>query len=306
MSCEMNNSLEGMLPGLLVGQLVALISSPEIIGTVIETGHQYGPGGGHDQARVEVRKQVAGDPAAPHPYRRETRWVTSSCWYYLTSLALAGCTITPPPAPLPDPPAVGDTVTVRRTIVVAQGQTFDGRGRGYKPVGLGDGSQREGQRPVFLLEPGATLRDFTILPPAADGVHVRAASGRRTTVRDGYWPDVGEDAITVVSGPSSGEVLLDGNRFHQAADKVIQINAAPRTIIRDSTATGFQRFARTNGTPGSPDHAYRVEIRGGTFRDGRTLLKMSNARARGTVSGVRVHNVRHVAEASGGAQIETP
>jgi hypothetical protein len=77
-----------MLPGILIGEKVRLHHGSET-GTIIATGHQYGPGAGHDQAQVHFRSWHAGDPAAKHPIKRRGKWAESECWYYLGSLELS-------------------------------------------------------------------------------------------------------------------------------------------------------------------------------------------------------------------------
>ena len=70
---------------MLVGERVGLMGG-EWVGTIVATGHQYGPGGGHDQASVYVRRWDAGRPDDPHPAKRAGRWVESCSWYYLDQL----------------------------------------------------------------------------------------------------------------------------------------------------------------------------------------------------------------------------
>ena len=56
--------------------------------------------------------------------------------------------------------------------MVEKGQTYDGKGkRLIAGPELGDGSQREDQKPIFKVENGATLKNVVLGAPAADGVH---------------------------------------------------------------------------------------------------------------------------------------
>lgn len=204
------------------------------------------------------------------------------------------------PAPKP-----ASATTVHQTIVVAAGKTFDGGGRAYKAgKKLGDGSQAEGQDPVFLLEPGATLKNVVIAKPAADGVHVKAAAGKTTRVLNCIWTDVGEDALTVMAGNNQSKVLVDSCRFYHADDKVVQVNATAWTTLQNCEAADFGRFARSNGAHGSTDPlAYRIDIEGGQFKDGDTILKMSSPNAQGTVQGIRTTNIKTPIAADNGAKI---
>lgn len=78
------------LPAFLIGQRVRFrIGGEHEVGTILETGHRYGPGGGHDQASVEFTTDHRADPMNPHPCRRPARTETTASWYYLTDLAFA-------------------------------------------------------------------------------------------------------------------------------------------------------------------------------------------------------------------------
>lgn len=76
-----------MLPGILIGERVTLRSG-STAGTIMATGHQYGPGSGHDQAKVVFRVWHDGTPGAGHPLRRRSKWIDSARWYYLETLQL--------------------------------------------------------------------------------------------------------------------------------------------------------------------------------------------------------------------------
>lgn len=78
------------LPAFLIGERVRFrIGGEQEIGTILQTGHRYGPGGGHDQAFVEFTVEHPADPANPHPYRRQARTETSAAWYYLSEFTFA-------------------------------------------------------------------------------------------------------------------------------------------------------------------------------------------------------------------------
>lgn len=79
--------LDGMLPGVLVGARVVMSGS---LGTIIVTGHQYGPGGGHDQALIRFDSCLhPGDSEAEHPLKRRDKWCDEESWHYLESLEFA-------------------------------------------------------------------------------------------------------------------------------------------------------------------------------------------------------------------------
>ncbi|WP_434048925.1 MULTISPECIES: pectate lyase [Sorangium] len=137
---------------------------------------------------------------------------------------------------------VGDGGVVRSTIVVKAGETFDGGGKRFiaDSETLGDGSQDEGQKPVFKLEDGAKLRNVVLGAPAADGIHTYG----NVTLENIVWEDIGEDALTV---KKSGTVVLNGGSAKNGADKVFQINAASTFRVSNFKAENAGKFIRQNG-----------------------------------------------------------
>lgn len=133
------------------------------------------------------------------------------------------------------------TTVVEETITVKAGQTFDGSGKRFVAgKGVGDGSQSEGQKPVFKLEDGATLRNVVIGAPAADGVHTHGDA----TLENIVWEDIGEDAMTI---KESGTVVLNGGSASNGEDKVFQINAASTFRVSNFKASRAGKFIRQNG-----------------------------------------------------------
>ena len=192
--------------------------------------------------------------------------------------------------------------TLSKSITVTG--TFDGKNIRYRAGSkLGDGSQKEGQKPLFILRPGATLKNVIIDKSGADGVHVYASDGKTTKIINCEWWDVGEDAITVRSGDNDANVLIKDCYFAKAADKVIQINAKPIVLIENCYAIDFERFCRANGTKGSPNHSYRVTIKNTKGKNGRSMLKMSNSKARGWLEKITTENVKELHQMSGGAKV---
>jgi hypothetical protein len=138
-------------------------------------------------------------------------------------------------------PTVGNGGTVEETIVVKKGETFDGMNKRYRAgSGLGDGSQSEGQKPVFKLEDGAKIRNVVLGAPAADGIHTYG----NVTLENIVWEDIGEDALTI---KESGTVVLDGGSATNGDDKVFQVNAASTFRISNFTASNAGKFIRQNG-----------------------------------------------------------
>lgn len=134
----------------------------------------------------------------------------------------------------------GSTVTVSSTIVVSSG-VYDGGCKTFNATSaLGDGSQAEGQKPIFRVENGATLKNVVLGSNAADGVHFYNG-GTLDNVR---WTNVGEDAMTV---KSSGTVNLKNFSAFAGSDKFIQVNAASTINISNCVVDGMGKYLRQNG-----------------------------------------------------------
>nr|WP_129352393.1 pectate lyase [Sorangium cellulosum] len=136
---------------------------------------------------------------------------------------------------------IGNGGVVSSTIVVKSGQVYDGGGKRFiAGSALGDGSQSEGQKPVFKLENGAVLRNVVLGAPAADGIHTYG----NVTLENIVWEDIGEDALTI---KGSGTVVLNGGSAVNGEDKVFQINAASTFRVSNFRASNAGKFIRQNG-----------------------------------------------------------
>jgi hypothetical protein len=182
--------------------------------------------------------------------------------------------------PEPDA-AIGEGGTVSETIVVRSGETFDGDNKRYvaDPDTLGDGSQDEGQQPVFILEDGARLINVVLGAPAADGIHTQGD----VTLENIVWEDVGEDALTI---KESGTVVLNGGSAAEAEDKIFQINAASTFRVSNFTARNAGKFIRQNGGT-----TFRVDV----FIDECDISNMDEAifRTDSSTSTVTMSNTRY-------------
>ncbi len=136
----------------------------------------------------------------------------------------------------------GEFGTVNSTIVVEEGQVYDGGCKIFRanPDTLGDGDQGENQLPVFRVNDGGTLKNVILGASAADGVHLYGD----VTLQNIHWLDIGEDAMTV---KESGTVHLDCGSATKGEDKVFQVNAASTIYISNFTATDAGKFMRQNG-----------------------------------------------------------
>lgn len=178
-----------------------------------------------------------------------------------------------------------ETVRVSSTIRVNDGQIFDGCGRRYISDGLGDGSQDEGQDPIFRVEGGGVLRNVTIGAPAADGVHSYpdGDGDGRVVLENIIWEDIGEDAMTI---KSSGTVIVLGGSAFDGSDKVFQVNAASTLLISNFFARNAGKFIRQNGGT-----TFRVDV---TIENS-DIREMSEVlfRTDSSTSRVTVRNTNH-------------
>jgi len=233
-------------------------------------------------------------------------------------LLLTGCETLPLPQETPKPAALapssltitwkpyGLTKALSAPLVVQPGQILDGKlpdGKLTrliaKPV-LGDGSQKEGQKPLIIVKPGGRVRNYVLDFPAADGIHLECALGKVTRVEDCDVRDVGEDAITV-TGPA-GKAEIVRCQFAYATDKTLQVNGSARVVASDCKVKEFTRFARGCGTCGNL--AYDITLARPIAFNGETLLKLTNSKGRGRIESPKTKNVAQLFQADGGAKIE--
>ena len=175
---------------------------------------------------------------------------------------------------------VGASMTVNATIVVKSGTTYDGGCKRFiAGSALGDGSQDEGQDPVFDVENNGTLINVVLGFPAADGVHTLG----NATLRNITWEDIGEDAMTM---KGAGTVTLDGGASQKGDDKTFQINAAGTFRVSNFKATTAGKFIRQNG-----DTTFKVAV----FIDRCDISDMDEAifRTDSSTSTVSMTNTRY-------------
>jgi pectate lyase C len=174
-------------------------------------------------------------------------WIKNTRYGVVTNSNAASATPTSgtnPPLPGPITGSscgtTGTQVTVNETIRVTSG-VFDGGCRRYNAgSGLGDGGQSEGQKPVFRVENGATLRNVVIGLNGADGIHVYNGA----VIDNVYWMNVGEDALTI---KSSGTVTVRNIEGYDAEDKFFQVNAASTLNVSNCIIHRAGKALRQNG-----------------------------------------------------------
>jgi pectate lyase C len=176
---------------------------------------------------------------------------------------------------------------VNETIRVSgSGSTFDGGCRRYTAgSGLGDGSQEEGQDPVFRVENGALLRNVVIGNNGADGIHTYGG-GRLDNI---YWMNVGEDAMTI---KSSGTTTVTNIEGYDGSDKFFQVNAASTLNVTNCIIHRMGKALRQNGGT-----TYRIDV---TFNRcdintmGEGVFRTDSSSSRATLTNSRLHSAGSV------------
>ncbi|KAG9027231.1 hypothetical protein FS837_004343 [Tulasnella sp. UAMH 9824] len=125
--------------------------------------------------------------------------------------------------------------------------TFDGGMKRYDRAGSSGECQEQTETgesdAVFILESGATIQNVIIGADQAEGIHCRGPC----TVKNVWWADVCEDAITIKqTGASDVSYIIGGGAFH-AEDKVVQHNGAGTVSIKNFYVNDFGKLYRSCG-----------------------------------------------------------
>lgn len=186
------------------------------------------------------------------------------------------------------PKASANPNVVNEPIVVKKGEVFDGKGQTFTAGNkLGDGGQSENQRPLFILEDGASLKNVVIGDNGADGVHVHGDA----KVDNVHWTNVGEDALTVKPNKDGkkANVEITNSSAQGANDKIFQLNADANITIDNFKAKDFGSFLRTNG---GQQGDWNINLKNITAEDGK--YKFVNSDAEGvklSADNIRLQNV---------------
>jgi pectate lyase C len=200
-------------------------------------------------------------------------------------------TPTPTPEPTPSPNEGygstcngGNTTVVSATIRVEDGGTFDGGCNTYTASSaLGDGSQDEGQDPIFRVGPGL-IRNVYIGSNGADGIHSRNGGD----VENIHWSDVGEDAMTIKSPTNGATVTAKNIEGYDSADKFFQANDDATWIIENCLVKNAGKFLRQNGGKTFPLHVEVSNCDISDMKEGVFRSDSPNSTAR--ISNSRLHN----------------
>lgn len=213
-------------------------------------------------------------------------FISASVGMMLAGMLVMGCTKNeemPEKAPIiKESTTEAKARTVTATIVVKAGTTYDGRGERITAVGLGDGGQGEGQKPIFKLEKGAKLSNVIITAPGADGVHCYGDNYIYNVV----WEDVGEDALTV---KGSGWVTVDRGAAYNAADKIFQINQPSTFTVKNFYADTFGKVIRQLG---GSTFTCTMWLDNNTFKNGKECIARTDSKT--TKAYYRALNVSNV------------
>ncbi|MBX8557802.1 pectate lyase [Pseudomonas cichorii] len=196
--------------------------------------------------------------------------------------------------PVSFPTASGSPTVVNETIKVGPGEVFDGQGKTFTAgPSLGDGGQGEGQKPIFELAEGATLKNVTFGENAADGVHVRAANEKAVNVDNVHWTNVGEDALTVKGegGAKVTNLNITNSSAQGANDKIFQLNADANVSVDNFKAKDFGTFMRTNG---GQQGNWNLDLKNVDAENGKfSFVKSDSEGLNLTTSGINLKNVEH-------------
>ncbi|KAF1325580.1 Polysaccharide lyase, partial [Globisporangium splendens] len=108
-------------------------------------------------------------------------------------------------------------------FVVTAGSIFDGEMKTYERSNVKCSSDEETGKAtaVFLVEPGATLKNVIICKDQSEGVHCEQND---CIIENVWWDDVCEDTLTIKGGSASSVSKVIGGGARSADDKVVQHN----------------------------------------------------------------------------------
>ncbi|MFJ4143888.1 pectate lyase [Pseudomonas sp. NPDC089734] len=197
-------------------------------------------------------------------------------------------------APSAFPVASSNPTVVNETIKVGPGEVFDGENQTFTAgPSLGDGGQGEGQKPIFELAEGATLKNVVFGDNAADGVHVRAGNSDAVNVDNVHWTNVGEDALTV-KGEGGADVTnlnITNSSAQGANDKIFQLNADANVKVDGFKANDFGTFMRTNG---GQQGNWNLDLKNIDAENGKfSFVKSDSENLNLTTGGINLKNVEH-------------
>ncbi|WP_423600110.1 pectate lyase [Roseateles sp. MS654] len=186
------------------------------------------------------------------------------------------------------PPHSGE-VAVNKPIVVGAGETFDGRNQLFTAGSGLSGNSAETYQPVFILGPGATLKNVQF--QGGDGIHLLGDA----KIDNVHAVHGGPDDMITIDGPGNrardaqlagispgsipsrpAEVEITNSSFRHSHDKAIQVNGDANVKLRGVHADDVGQLLVTLG--GQPIKAH-VSIEDSHFSGVRSHLVRLDDRA---------------------------
>ncbi|KAI9909291.1 hypothetical protein PsorP6_014917 [Peronosclerospora sorghi] len=178
-------------------------------------------------------------------------------------------------APMPNGswPVCNGKVFYKAPYRVKTGTTFDGGMKTYARSNIKCQGQKESgwQTSVFLVEPGATLRNVIIGTDQMEGVHCEQSD---CIIQNVWWDNVCEDALTIKGGSARSVTSVIGGGARFAEDKVIQHNGLGAVSIEGFYVQDFGKLYRSCGTCGGQGR--KVSVKNVYAVDGKCSLVTVN------------------------------
>ena len=181
---------------------------------------------------------------------------------------LATCTGVLSPHPAAAQELTKDVIKVSTTIVVEEGEIFDGNGALYDWVGEGDCSQAEDMPPMFKLSAGSTLKNLK-MKNAPDGIHVK---GSHVIIDNIVNVDVCEDAISIKLDKNKkipANIVISNSKFFECSDKAIQITRGDNILIEGNEFHNCARPIRLK------ELATNIRIENNAFYNVKSAIKVT-------------------------------
>jgi predicted neuraminidase len=144
--------------------------------------------------------------------------------------------------------------TINKTVVVPPNVSYDGKGERLttdaKAMLSNLSDQSEDQRPLFLLAPGAGIKNVTITDPGCEGIHTMGDN----VLDNIHWGDVGKDAASVRSYFSGGKITIKNSKAFKASDKMFQFNTSCSVRIENFVGDDMGKLVRHMGSQDVPFH----------------------------------------------------
>ncbi|KAE8909236.1 hypothetical protein PF003_g7153 [Phytophthora fragariae] len=174
-----------------------------------------------------------------------------------TSAALLVAAATAASVPDGTWPTSTGSVQFSEAHVVQAGEVFDGKMQTYERSDVTCQGQTESSAStaVFMLEPGATLKNVIIGKNQMEGVH---CDKHDCTIENVWWDDVCEDALSVKGGTASSVTTVTGGGARSADDKVIQHNGFGTVKIDGFYGEDISKLYRSCGTCGDKQRKVSV------------------------------------------------